>query len=76
MATHVAPALANAKANDSLMPVPPPVTTTFFPATQSSGRVGEINGYDLECHIFVNDINLGITISCLLVIVPTATEDL
>ena len=44
METDLAPAWAKAMAAAFPIPVPPPVITTFFPAIESSGRVGEMAG--------------------------------
>src|SRR4051794_21758871 len=41
-----------------LMPVPPPVMTTFFPAAEDSSLVGEMAAYGLLCHVLVNETKL------------------
>jgi len=38
-------------------PVPPPVINTLFPLAESSGRVGDKDGYVSVCHFEVGDGN-------------------
>ena len=48
-----APAFAKERAVSAPMPVPPPVIRMVFPLAEREGRVGEIEGYVLVCHVSV-----------------------
>src|ERR1700760_3643962 len=50
-----APASAKERAVSAPMPVPPPVTATVLPLAESSGRVGDMDGYVFWCQIAVGD---------------------
>ncbi len=63
MATDAAPARLKAVAMAFPIPDPPPVTRTFLPAADSSGRVGEIESYALLCQVLVKDKIFGMTMS-------------
>lgn len=54
--TDSAPACAESIVVALLIPVLPPVMTTFLPAADSSGRNGEMNGFGLGCQVLVKEI--------------------
>lgn len=60
MAILLSDTTSSAKANAvaSPMPVPPPVTTTFLPVTNSLGLVREMNGNGLECQVLVEETRI------------------
>ena len=55
IAILVLPPAAKAFAMLAPMPLPPPVITTVLCLTESSGRDGDIAGYDLLCDSLVRD---------------------
>lgn len=59
----VAPAVAKEEARLDPRPPPPPVIRTTFPATESSGRSGEIEGYAV---LWCNFVTVGkLILGCL-----------
>ena len=72
-----APAAAKDRAVSAPMPLPPPVMITVLPLAESSGRLGEMDSYEVECHLVVGAGNGGIVIgSWLEIILAISGEDI